>query len=155
MSKQTLEMFYEAFKDHDAAKMADCYHPNATFSDPAFQNLNSDQVKAMWAMLIERSKGQLDIEYHSVLADGEVGQCTWEAKYSFSRTGNEVHNIIHTTMEFEEGLIKRHVDSFNFWRWCSMALGTPGKLLGWTPYLKKQVRKMAMKSLEEYLEKSF
>lgn len=154
MSRQVLESFYDAFQSGDAAKMGACYHEQAVFSDPAFQNLNSDQVKAMWAMLIERSDGNLDIEYHSVIADGQVGQCTWEAKYLFSKTGNNVHNIIHATMEFEDGLIKKHTDVFNFWRWSSMALGTPGKLLGWTPYLRGKVSSMAMKSLKDYMSKS-
>ncbi len=154
MSKKTLETFYDAFIELDAIKMGNCYHPNTTFNDPAFRNLNSAEVKAMWAMLIERSNGKLEIEYHSVVADDRLGQCTWEAKYPFSKTGNQVHNIIHATMEFKDDLIINHVDNFNFWRWSSMALGTPGKLLGWTSYLKNKVSNMAMKSLQEYMQKS-
>lgn len=153
MSKETIETFYKAFAEHDAISMGNCYHPEATFSDPAFRNLNADEVKAMWAMLIQRSKGELEIEFHSVMADEKLGQCTWEAQYHFSKTGNPVHNIIHATMEFEDGLIKKHTDVFNFWRWSSMALGMPGKLLGWTPYLKNKVSKMAMKSLDDYMKK--
>lgn len=153
MSKQTLETFYNAFKEGDAQKMAACYHDDAVFSDPAFQNLDSDQVKAMWAMLIERSKGNLAIDFHSVIADDTIGQCTWEATYPFSKTGNKVHNIIHATMEFKDGLIVKHTDEFNFWRWSSMALGTPGKLLGWTPFLKNKVSKMAMGNLKDYMNR--
>ncbi len=154
MSKEIIETFYEAFIKLDPVAMGNCYHPDATFSDPAFKNLNAEEVKAMWAMLIERSKGILEIEYHSVVADDRLGQCTWEAKYPFSKTGNQVHNIIHATMEFEDGLIKKHTDNFNFWRWSSMALGTPGKLLGWTSFLQSKVSKMAMKSLNDYMQKS-
>ncbi|MEQ9404227.1 MAG: nuclear transport factor 2 family protein [Cyclobacteriaceae bacterium] len=154
MSKQTLEKFYNAFIEGDSKTMSECYHENATFSDPAFRNLNTDQVRSMWAMLIERSKGNLEIDYHSVIADEKVGQCTWEARYPFSKTGNQVHNIIHATMEFEDGLIVRHTDQFNFWRWSSMALGAPGKLLGWSPFLRNKVSKMAMHSLKEYMQKS-
>lgn len=153
MSKQTLETFYNAFKEGDADKMASCYHDQAVFSDPAFPNLNAAQVKAMWAMLIERAKGNLAIDFHSVIADEHVGQCTWEATYPFSKTGNKVHNIIHATMEFKEGLIIKHTDEFNFWRWSSMALGTPGKILGWTPFLRNKVSKTAMKSLDDYMKR--
>lgn len=152
MSKDTLERFYKAFQSGDAKAMGDCYHDDAHFSDPAFQNLNSKEVKAMWAMLIERSKGNLEIEFHSVIADDSIGQCTWEARYPFSKTGNQVHNIIHATMEFKDGLIIKHLDKFNFWRWSSMALGTTGKLLGWTSFLRKKVGAMAMKSLHEYMK---
>ena len=44
MSKQTLEKFYSAFQSLDANKMAECYHSEAVFNDPAFLNLNSEEV---------------------------------------------------------------------------------------------------------------
>jgi ketosteroid isomerase-like protein len=152
MSKHTLESFYNAFIAGDAKKMGECYHKDVIFNDPAFKNLNADQVKSMWAMLIERSKGNLEIKYHSVLADDELGNCTWEATYPFSKTGNQVHNIIHATMKFKDGLIIEHSDYFNFWRWSSMALGIPGKLLGWSSFLRNKVSKMAMNSLRSYMK---
>ena len=151
MSKSTLEKFYHAFKAHDASKMAECYHQDAVFNDPAFRNLNHKEVKAMWAMLIERSNGQLEINFDSVVGDDEMAQCIWEADYEFSKTGNPVHNVIHATMEFKDGLIIKHTDEFDFWRWSKMALGTPGALLGWTPFLKNKVRKMARISLDKYM----
>lgn len=154
MSKQTLEKFYTSFQNLDAQKMAECYHNEVIFNDPAFQNLNHDEVCAMWAMLIERSGGNLEITFDSVIGDDEMAQCIWEADYEFSKTGNPVHNVIHATMKFKDGLIIKHTDEFNFWRWSKMALGTPGALLGWTPLLKNKVRKMAMGSLKKYMEES-
>ncbi|WP_462248095.1 nuclear transport factor 2 family protein [Ekhidna sp.] len=154
MSKQTLEKFYLAFQSLDANKMAECYHSEAVFNDPAFQNLNSEEVKAMWAMLIQRSEGKLEITFDSVIGDDDMAQCIWEAKYEFSKTGNPVHNIIHASMEFKDGLIIRHTDKFDFWRWSKMALGTPGKLLGWSPVLKNKVRKMARASLDKYMSEN-
>lgn len=153
MSKEIVEKFYTAFKNGDAKTMGDCYHKEAIFNDPAFKNLSGKEASAMWAMLIERSKGKLEIDFHSVIADDTLGQCTWEAQYEFSKTKNQVHNIIHATMEFKDGLIFKHTDKFNFWRWSSQALGTPGKLLGWTPFLKSKVSKMAMKSLRDYMSR--
>lgn len=151
MSKDIIEKFYTAFKNGDGQAMGECYHADATFSDPAFPNLNAEEVRSMWQMLFERSKGKLEVDFHSVIADDQMGQCTWEAQYEFSKTKNQVHNIIHATMEFKEGLIIKHTDEFNFWRWSSQALGTPGKLLGWTPFLRKKVSSMAVKSLKEYM----
>jgi ketosteroid isomerase-like protein len=153
MSKETMERFYTAFKNGEAKTMGDCYHDDVEFNDPVFHHLNAKQVRAMWTMLIERSKGKLEIDFHSIIADDKMGQGTWEAKYEFSKTKNQVHNIIHTTMEFKDGLIIKHTDKFNFWRWSSMALGTPGKLLGWTPFLKTKVSKTAMKSLVDYMSR--
>lgn len=154
MSKSTLEKFYSAFQSHDPLKMAECYHPDVVFNDPVFQNLNHREVTGMWAMLIERSKGKLEIDFHSVVGDNELAQCIWEAEYEFSKTGNSVHNIIHSTMEFKDDLIVKHTDDFDFWRWSKMALGLSGILLGWSPMLKNKVRKTAEKSLANYLAKT-
>lgn len=151
MSQKIMENFYQSFARLDAKAMVSLYHPDTLFNDPVFVDLNAEEVKAMWQMLIDRSKGELVIEYHSLIGDEEVAQCTWEAKYTFSKTGREVHNIIHSTMEFKDNQIITHTDHFNFWRWSGMALGTPGKLLGWTPIIKGKVQKMARKSLDDYL----
>ena len=153
MSKETMQRFYEAFQQHDAAAMGSLYHPEVQFNDPVFQNLNQAETQAMWSMLMERSAGNLTIDFHSLAGDHEMAQCTWEAQYPFSKTGREVHNIIHATMKFKDGLIVEHTDDFNFWRWSKMALGTSGALLGWTPIVKNKVRKMAMSSLRSYLKK--
>ncbi|WP_421763041.1 nuclear transport factor 2 family protein [Ekhidna sp.] len=152
MSRSTLEKFYSAFQSQDASKMAECYHPDVVFNDPVFKNLNHREVTGMWEMLIDRSKGKLEIDFHSIVGDDELANCIWEAEYEFSKTGNSVHNIIHSTMEFKDGLIIKHTDDFNFWRWSKMALGLTGTLLGWSPMLKNKVRKMAIASLDKYLK---
>lgn len=152
MSKEIMQKFYDAFKAHDASTMSSLYHREATFSDPVFQNLNQQEVQGMWGMLIERSGGKLEIDFHSLVGDDQMAQGTWEAKYQFSKTKRDVHNIIHATMKFKDGLIIKHTDDFNFWRWSKMALGTSGSLLGWTPIIKGKVRKMAMVSLRSYLK---
>jgi len=153
MSKETMQQFYEAFERHDAAAMGALYHPEVRFNDPVFKNLNQTETQGMWSMLIERSEGNLKIEHHSLMGDETMAQCTWEAHYAFSKTKRDVHNIIHATMKFKDGLIVEHTDVFNFWRWSKMALGTSGALLGWTPIVKNKVRKMALSSLRSYLRK--
>ena len=153
MSQATISQFYEAFKNHDAKAMSSLYHEDTVFNDPAFKNLNYEEVVSMWTMLLERSRGELKIEHHSVIGDQNLAQCTWEATYNFSQTKRPVHNIIHASMEFKDGKIIKHTDEFNLWRWSSMALGLPGKLLGWTPFIKKRVQKMARQSLDKYMSK--
>lgn len=145
--------FYQAFQKGNYHAMQQAYHPEASFSDPVFQHLTGEEVKAMWQMLITSAK-DLEITYERVKADDLNGQCHWEARYTFSATGRKVHNEIDMSMQFRDGKILHHNDHFVFWRWSRMALGTPGLLLGWTPYLLSAVRKKARGSLEKYIEKS-
>lgn len=142
--------FYTAFKQNDFLTMQSCYHSEATFSDPVFQNLSSKEVKAMWQMLLTASK-DLRIEFSNVQSSGDHGSCHWEAWYSFSRTGRQVHNVIDSTMEFKDGLIYRHNDKFNVWKWSRQALGTTGLFLGWSPIVSNKVRGTARKSLEKFM----
>lgn len=129
--------------------MQSCYHDNATFSDPVFQNLDSRDVKAMWQMLLTSSK-DLRVEFDFIKANDGHGSARWEAWYSFSRTGRNVHNIIEAKFEFRDGLIFRHTDHFNFWRWSRQALGNSGLFLGWTPVVKNKVRATAKRNLKSF-----
>lgn len=144
-----IRRFYTAFQQKDFRTMQSCYHSGATFTDPVFQNLSCEEVKAMWQMLLTSAK-DLRISFDNVQANGDHGSCRWEAWYSFSRTGRPVHNIIDATMEFKDGLIYRHTDRFNFWRWSRQALGGTGLFLGWSPVVSNKVRAMARKNLDKF-----
>ncbi|TMH06089.1 MAG: DUF4440 domain-containing protein, partial [Betaproteobacteria bacterium] len=61
-----------------------------------------------------------------------------------------VHNAIDARFEFRDGLVIRHVDRFDFWRWSRQALGAPGWLLGWTSLLRGKVRAQAAKGLAAF-----
>lgn len=145
-----IRKFYTAFQQKDFLTMQSCYHPDARFKDPVFPNLDSKGVKAMWQMLLTSSK-DLRVEFNTVKADDKTGTCRWDAWYSFSRTGRRVHNSIGAAMEFRDGLIYRHTDKFDFWKWSRQALGVSGVLLGWTPIVKNKVRATASKSLKKFL----
>lgn len=145
--------FYQAFANKDAAAMARCYHPDIAFSDPAFPMLRGAEATAMWAMLTSRAKGDFEIILVDASADAEGGRAQWDAKYTFSQTGNLVHNKISAVFAFREGKIIRHVDRFPFWRWSSQALGLMGKVLGWSWPLKAMVRRKARASLEGFMDK--
>lgn len=63
-----------------------------------------------------------------------------------------VHNIIDGQFTFTpQGLIATHRDRFDFWAWSRQALGMPGLLLGWTPFLRSKVRATAAANLQKYL----
>ena len=151
---QLIRNFYEAFARHDADAMVSTYHDRIEFSDPAFGTLKGDDAKNMWKMLIERSKGNLKIDFSNVSADDEKGSADWTADYPFSKTGRQVHNEIHAEFEFKDGKIFRHRDDFDFWKWSKQALGISGFLLGWSSVLQNKVRQTARKSLSEYAAKN-
>jgi ketosteroid isomerase-like protein len=148
-NEQLITRFYTAFQKHDGAAMAACYHPDAQFSDPVFPDLRGARPGNMWKMLTQKAES-LKIEFRDVRADDKSGSAHWEAWYPFSVTRRNVHNIIDADFEFRDGKIFRHTDRFDFHLWAGQALGVPGKLLGWTSFLKNKVRAMAAKNLAAY-----
>ena len=147
-----IRRFYEAFARGDGAAMAACYAPDVHFSDPVFTDLRGARAGAMWKMLTGRA-ADLKVEASAFRADDRAGSAHWEAWYTFSATGRAVHNVIEARFEFRDGLIVRHADTFDFWRWTRMALGLPGVLLGWSPLVQNKVRGQAAKGLDAFLAK--
>ena len=148
-NRTLIERFYRAFATRDAATMATCYRSDATFRDPAFTLAGRD-IGRMWTMLCARG-ADLRIEFANVTAQADRGGADWQAWYTFSGTGRPVHNIIHADFRFADGLIAEHVDTFDFWRWSRQALGAPGWLLGWSPFLQRKVRAQAARALQNYV----
>jgi ketosteroid isomerase-like protein len=144
--------FYAAFGRGDGEGMARCYHPDVFFSDPVFPRLHGDEASDMWKMLLSRAS-DLVVTLDSVEADADGGRAQWTARYTFSKTGRKVVNVIRALFAFRDGRIVRHHDSFSFWRWASQALGPAGAALGWLPPLKWKVRKEAARSLEKYRDR--
>lgn len=150
-SEKIIENFYSSFQKKDWKGMQSCYHDHVVFSDPVFNNLKGREAYAMWHMLTEAGK-DLEINFHNIKSDGVTASCDWDARYSFSKTGRKVHNLIHARFEFLENKIIKHTDSFNLWRWAGMALGTSGKILGWTPMVQSKIRSGARKSLQKFID---
>jgi len=151
----TITRLYDAFARLDADTMQACYAPDAQFDDPAFSLRGRQQVGAMWRMLCSatRNKGMAHWKLQASCITERSAH--WEAHYLFSATGRLVHNVIKAEFEFEfdgqgHGLIARHRDSFDFWRWSRQAFGTPGLLLGWSPLLRNKVRATAATQLRRF-----
>lgn len=144
-----VQRFYEAFARRDAEAMAACYHRDVEFSDPVFPALSGEEARDMWRMLASRAV-DLEVRFKVLGADDRKGAAHWDADYLFSKTGRKVNNRIDAEFEFEDGLIRRHRDHFDLWRWSRMALGTPGLLLGWSPVIGNAVRKEAAKGLAAF-----
>ncbi len=146
---ELIERFYAAFARRDGVAMAECYAPQARFSDPVFIDLHDGEPGAMWRMLTGRSR-DLVVTLLEHEADDERGRAHWVADYTFSN-GNAVHNDVRARFRFQDGLITEHVDSFSFHAWSRQALGRIGAVLGWSPLLRNMVRVKARAGLDEFL----
>ena len=145
-----LDRFYAAFARLDGAEMAQCYAPDASFTDPVFIGLRGEQPGGMWRMLTSRAQ-DLSVELVSRTADESAGTAHWVAHYPFASTGRPVVNDVHSQFRFVDGLITSQVDEFDFHLWSRQALGLPGLLLGWTPQLRRSVQRRARAGLDTFL----
>lgn len=151
--EQLIERFYTSFQRRDYPAIAACYHPDAVYSDPVFTELHGPQVAAMWQMLGQRSP-DLQIIFGEITANEHSGQAQWEARYTFSQTGRPVVNRIRSHFVFKDGLIIRHRDSFNLWKWARMALGQKGVWLGRLPPVQNTIRRQASQALAAFMQRS-
>ena len=154
MSRATIDRLYAAFAALDSAAMQACYAEGATFDDEAFSLRGRDQIGSMWRMLCHAVRAKGRAQWKLQVRGITDRSAHWEATYLFSATGRLVHNVIDAEFEFDAaGLITRHRDRFEFWRWARQALGVPGWLLGWTPFLRTKVRAQAAASLKRFRAK--
>jgi ketosteroid isomerase-like protein len=149
-NRELIERFYEAFGRCDGAAMTACYAPGAHFHDPAFGDLEGDEIGAMWRMLTGRAT-DLKIELHEHEAGEEAGSAHWIARYTFN-TGRPVVNDIQAKLRFVDGLIVDHIDDFDFRNWAKQALGPTGNLVALLPPLRKKARGQARGQLDEFIE---
>lgn len=149
-NEQLIHTFYTAFTKSDYKGMAACYHPEIQFRDPVFELLKEKKASLMWQMLLERSKGDIKIEFSDIHADEFTGTAKWIATYNFSKTNRKVVNTIQAHFQFKEGLIIKHEDDFDLWKWSKQAFGLPGYLLGWTGYMQSKIQRTAQDSLNKY-----
>jgi ketosteroid isomerase-like protein len=148
-NRATIERFYEAFGQCNGAAMTACYAPDAHFRDPAFGDLEGDEVGAMWRMLTGRAT-DLEIELREHEAGEETGSAHWIARYTFS-TGRPVVNDVRARFRFApDGRIADHVDEFDFRNWAKQALGPSGHLVALLPPLRSKARAKALGQLASF-----
>ncbi len=149
--QQLIIDFYSAFQRLDWQAMASCYHPDARFCDPVFNELSAHEAGDMWHMLCNSAR-EFVLHFDHVQADETHGSARWEAKYHFASSqgggsARKVHNIIFAEFQFADGKIIRHSDHFSFWRWSAQALGPAGLVLGWSAAFRRKVQQRAARSL--------
>ncbi|MCA0153234.1 nuclear transport factor 2 family protein [Winogradskyella vincentii] len=152
MSKEILEDFYTAFNNLDANTMTSLYHDDIVFEDPAFGILKGEKAKALWQMLCESQKGKdFKVVHSNIDSENDIGSAHWEAFYTFSKTGRKVHNKIDANFEFKDGLIVKHTDVFNLYKWARQAMGFKGLLLGGFSFFKSKLNQQTNRLLEKYM----
>ena len=127
--------------------MCKCYADNVVFEDPAFGQLMGERAKNMWRMLAKSQKGK---DFQVIFDQVSDHSAHWEAKYTFSRTGRKVHNIIDAEFEIENGKIVKHTDHFDLHRWAKQAMGFKGMLLGGTKFFQKKLQAQTNGLLGEF-----
>jgi ketosteroid isomerase-like protein len=150
-NEQLLQRFYRAFNNKDYGTMNACYHAEAEFYDPVFNDLKGGKIRAMWHMLC-KSATDLQVTCTQASADAGRGQSAWEAIYTFSATGRKVHNRVASEFTFRDGLIYTQKDRFDLHKWAGMAMGPTGTLLGWLPSVKRTIRSKAGRNLALFLQ---
>jgi len=149
--KALIEKFYTAFKNLDAETMANCYHKDIVFKDPAFGILKGNKAKNMWRMLCQNQKEKdFKMSFYDIDFKDDKGTAQWEAHYIFSKTNRKVHNKITAVFEFKDDKIIKHTDSFNLYAWTQQAFGLTGYLIGWTPFFRKKLQKQTNTMLSKF-----
>lgn len=144
-----IQRLYAALGAKDGEAMATCYAPDATFRDPAFGALKAGEVQKMWRMLTSRA-GDMRVELPEHSADLASGRARWIAHYTFAQTGRPVRNDVRSAFRFHDGLITDQVDTFDLRAWAAQALGTQGRVLGFTPLLGPAIHRETRKQLDGY-----
>ncbi|WP_113923499.1 nuclear transport factor 2 family protein [Cognataquiflexum aquatile] len=152
-NSKVIHNFYSAFAKGKADEMVSYYHPDVVFEDPVFGVLKGEEAKAMWKMLLNRSKGNLKVTFSDVKVVRNSGEAKWEAVYPFGPDKRMVHNKIKAEFEFKDGKIIRHTDKFDLWKWSRMALGIKGTLLGWSPLVQNKIKSQSKALLTKFLER--
>ncbi len=153
--QNVIEKFYTAFQNLDAEGMAECYHDNVQFKDPAFGPLKGEKVRNMWRMLCSsQTQETFKMTFSDIEENANGGKAQWQAWYTFSKTGRKVHNIIDASFKIQDGKIVEHIDSFDLYRWSKQALGTTGFLIGWTGFFQKKLYGQTNDLLTKFEEKN-
>lgn len=153
-NEKTIIKFYTAFANADASTMCECYHSKIEFRDPVFGLLKENDVCQMWKMLLERSNGNLKVIFSDCKANEFIGSAHWQATYLFTKTNRTVINKIIAQFQFKDGLIIKHTDDFDLYKWSKQAFGITGFLLGWTGFFQGKIQNQAQESLRKYISKN-
>ncbi len=139
-NSELISKFYKAFANADIRTMAECYHENIIFEDPAFGQLQD-----------ERAKGELKVEFSDISAEEKTGKAKWISTYNYGQKKRKVINPVSASFKFKDGKIIEHLDDFDAWKCSKQAFGLPGYLFGWSGFMKKKNQKTTNGLLVKYM----
>jgi ketosteroid isomerase-like protein len=143
-----VEKLYGCLDRKDHHGMADCYHPDATYDDIAFNLRGKKQIHAMWHLIAETD---LRASFTVTGADDRSGGANLVDDYTWRDTGRRVHNVIRSEFRFRDGLIVAHRDSCDTLKWGTQALGPLKGVLSWL--LPTVRRSLAKKKLAHFVKR--
>jgi len=152
-NENLIKQFYTSFAERNLNAMLECYHPDIVFQDPAFGRIEGKRACCMWKMLLSKKDSDLKVTFSTITANQSTGNAEWIAEYTLSDNGRKVKNVVKACFKFKEGKIIEHIDHFNLWKWSRQALGLPGYLLGWSPFMKKKIQHQLNKKLDKFIDR--
>jgi hypothetical protein len=149
-NRALLEKFFTSLAGDDHEAMAECYAPEATFDDIAFELRGKKKIHAMWHMITD---SDLCMTYRVESCGPRDAVVCWVARYTFGETeekpGRRVRNELCSTFVLQDGLIVGQHDHSDARRWCVQALGPIKGPLAWMiPRLREG---QAAKKLEDFI----
>ena len=133
-NNELLKQLYTALNRHTSDAMMECYAPEATFRDIAFDLHGQAKICAMWAMICETD---IRVEFELVDVGAETAVANYIARYTFSESGRRVDNRIQSHFRFAGGRIVSQIDNCDARLWAAMAIGgVPGFLAGHFRFLR-------------------
>ncbi len=149
-NKKTITQFYYSFANGKIDSMQSCYAKDIIFKDPVFGELKGERVTKMWEMLLTKNK-EIQVFVTDIYVGEDTGTAKWKAIYTFGKKKRKVTNFVTATFEIHDGIITKHTDDFDFYKWSKQALGLKGFLFGWTNWFQKKFQKQANLLLDEFI----
>jgi len=87
-----------------------------------------------------------------VRSQADQAQVRWWLSYTDAASQRPVALHGHSELQLADGLIVQQVDCFDLWAWSRQALGTVGRILGWSDWMQAQLRAQALNRLERWQE---
>ncbi|CUS12507.1 unnamed protein product [Tuber aestivum] len=145
-----------AYREMDYEKLTNLWHPEYTFADPAFPDLNSLRSRAMFHMFItNRDKNKMVVTHTTPAIPGPKENTyitTYTCDYLYGTA--PVHNEIRATIEVKDGKIWKQVDEFPLAAWAKQSLGMMGTALRVVGMLDGIVKKKAAERLDGWCAKN-
>ncbi len=147
---------YEAFRTRNFPRIAECYHDNATYTSPFFDNLKKNEIVAMWKAFL-LNDFNMELTHSNIVAEDvndQLGSANWEVKYTYWDTKQQVKVAIKTKLQFKAGKVIKHEDSFSFYLWAIQAYEIQGFLFGGLGFFRNKIKRKMYKNMEYWIGRS-